>query len=178
VINAILDISKIEAGKFTLEETDVRVTDLMANIVAMLSEKAQAKHLALQIESANLPPVLIGDPTRIQQALLNFAVNAIKFTESGGVVLRANLLAEDESSVLLRFEVEDTGIGLTPDQVARLFTNFEQADNSTTRKYGGTGLGLAISRKLAELMGGEAGVTSQPGVGSTFWFTARLKKQP
>jgi signal transduction histidine kinase len=177
VINAILDISKIEAGKFTLEEAEVRVTDVMANIVAMLSEKAQAKHLALQVESADLPPVLIGDPTRIQQALLNFAVNAIKFTESGGVVLRANRLAEDETSVLLRFEVEDTGIGLTPDQLARLFTNFEQADNSTTRKYGGTGLGLAITRKLAELMGGEAGVTSQPGVGSTFWFTARLKKQ-
>jgi CheY-like chemotaxis protein len=112
----------------------------------------------------------------LQQALLNYATNAVKFTESGGVTLRVALEAEDAESALLRFEVRDTGIGVAPDALHRLFNAFEQADNSTTRKYGGTGLGLAITRKIAQLMGGDAGASSDPGQGSTFWFTARLRK--
>jgi len=131
-------------------------------------------HLLIQTEP--LPPNLIGDPTRIQQALLNYTMNAVKFSESGDVTLRIRKLEEDADNVLVRFEVEDTGIGIPPETVLRLFAAFEQADNSMTRKFGGTGLGLVITRRLAELMGGEAGVTSSLGIGSTFWFTAWLKK--
>jgi CheY-like chemotaxis protein len=120
--------------------------------------------------------VLIGDPTRLQQAVLNYATNAVKFTEAGSVVLRTVKLHEAADSVLVRFEVEDTGIGIPPETLPRLFNAFEQADNSTTRKYGGTGLGLAITRRFAKLMGGDVGVETAPGAGSTFWFTARLKK--
>jgi hypothetical protein len=123
-----------------------------------------------------MPPVLLGDPTRLRQALLNFAANALKFTESGRIVLRVKLVAETAEDALLRFEVEDSGIGIEPDALPRLFAAFEQADNSLTRKYGGTGLGLAISKMLAQVMGGDAGASSTLGVGSTFWFTARLRK--
>ena len=177
VINDILDISKIEAGKFELEDVPVLPDRLMNNVGSILAERARAKGLRLLIEVATLPAALHGDPTRLQQALLNYATNAVKFTEAGSVTLRCLPVAEDAAAALLRFEVQDTGIGIPADTVDRLFTAFEQADNSTTRKYGGTGLGLAITRRLAELMGGEAGVTSTPGVGSTFWFTARLEKR-
>jgi CheY-like chemotaxis protein len=142
----------------------------------MLYAPAQDKHLELVSEVQSLPRNLTGDETRLQQALLNFASNALKFTETGRVTVRVQLLEETEDSVLLRFEVEDTGIGIDDASLSRLFTTFEQADNSTTRKYGGTGLGLAITRKLARLMGGEAGAHSTPGVGSLFWFSARLEK--
>ncbi len=124
-----------------------------------------------------MPTNLYGDPTRLQQALLNYANNAIKFSEKGTVTLRILKQEETGDSVLLRFEVQDTGIGIEPETLHRLFNAFEQADSSMTRKYGGTGLGLAITRRLAELMGGEAGAESTPGVGSTFWFTVKLKKQ-
>jgi CheY-like chemotaxis protein len=117
-----------------------------------------------------------GDSTRLQQALLNYLSNAVKFTESGRITLRAMIVEEGEQSLLIRFEVEDSGIGISSDVADRLFLAFEQADNSTTRKYGGTGLGLAITRKLAQLMGGDAGVISAPDQGSTFWFSARLRK--
>ncbi len=123
---------------------------------------------------ADRPPYLYGDATRLQQALLNYATNAIKFTEHGSVVLRVRVLETTDATQLVRFEVEDTGIGIDAEVLPRLFDAFEQADNSTTRKYGGTGLGLAITRRLAELMCGGAGAQSTPGVGSTFWFTARL----
>jgi signal transduction histidine kinase len=175
IINAILDLSKIEAGKFTLEEAEFSVGRICTNVATMLADRAQAKQLQLRIETTDLP-TLRGDPTRLQQALLNYATNAIKFTATGTITLRTRLEEDAEESVLLRFEVEDTGIGIDAEAMARLFTDFEQADNSTTRKYGGTGLGLAITRKLAQLMGGDAGVTSTPEVGSTFWFTARLRK--
>jgi CheY-like chemotaxis protein len=122
-----------------------------------------------------LPP-LLGDATRLQQALLNYATNAIKFTEAGTVTLRLEQVGENEQGILLRFEVQDTGIGILPEQQARLFSAFEQADNSISRRYGGTGLGLAITRKLAQAMGGEAGVSSVPGEGSTFWLTVRLRR--
>ncbi len=177
VLNSILDLSKIEAGKLTLEERPLRVENIVANVVSMLSSRAEEKKLRLGSEIDALPHELTGDATRLQQALLNYANNAIKFTESGKVSVRARLVERDGQSALIRFEVSDTGIGISPEALPKLFSSFEQADQSTTRKYGGSGLGLAIARKLAELMGGEAGVESRPGVGSTFWFTARLRRQ-
>jgi PAS domain S-box-containing protein len=180
IINATLDLSKIEADKFELEAMPFSVETLMANVVNILAERAQAKGLDLRIEHALQTPWLIGDPTRLQQALLNYVGNAIKFTEAGAITLRSviqtNLADASDDLVLMRFEVQDTGIGIAPEALPKLFGAFEQADNSITRKYGGTGLGLAITQKLARLMGGEAGVTSTPGQGSTFWFTAQLSK--
>jgi PAS domain S-box-containing protein len=176
IVNDVLDLSKIEAGKFVLEETAVDVGGMLANVVSMLGARAQAKHLALVVEAPPPLPPLLGDPTRIRQALLNYTINALKFTETGGVTLRTRLMGDAATDVLLRFEVQDSGIGIAPDVAARLFSAFEQADNSTTRKYGGTGLGLAITMKLAQMMGGDAGVISTPAAGSTFWFTVRLKK--
>jgi PAS domain S-box-containing protein len=176
VINDILDLSKIEAGKITLTEEPVVVSTLLANVSSILAERVQAKGLHLLIESGHLPHQLLGDPMRLQQALLNYATNAVKFTETGTVTLRAILQEETATSAMLRFEVQDTGVGVSPEAMARLFNAFEQADNSMTRKYGGTGLGLAITRNLAELMGGKVGADSTAGVGSTFWFTVTLKK--
>ncbi len=175
IINAILDLSKIEAGKFELMRAPLRVESVFGNIAAMLQERLQAKGVALRTEMVALPP-LLGDATRLQQALLNYAGNAVKFTERGTIVLRVKMQEEDAETILLRFEVQDSGIGIAPEVLPRLFATFEQADNTTTREYGGTGLGLAITRKLAQLMGGEAGVESTPGTGSTFWLTARLGK--
>ncbi|HEX6736100.1 MAG TPA: response regulator [Azonexus sp.] len=175
IINDILDLSKIEAGKFTLEETDVSLEAIVANVISMLGERAQAKQLRLLSDVQPVPGRLLGDATRLQQALLNYAGNAIKFTEAGHVILRVRGDQADGNEVCLRFEVEDTGIGIEPAVQEKLFSVFEQADNSTSRQFGGTGLGLSITRKLAGLMGGAAGVTSTPGVGSTFWFTARLR---
>ncbi len=177
VINSILDLSKIEAGKFVMEEAPVAVAGLLGNVRSILNERARAAGILLHVECAPFPPNLQGDPTRLQQALLNYAANALKFTERGSVTLRAVKQQENGQSLLVRFEVQDTGVGIPAEILPRLFSAFEQADNSTTRKYGGTGLGLAITRRLAELMGGEVGVDSTPGVGSTFWFTARLKKK-
>ncbi|MCK6388725.1 MAG: response regulator [Zoogloea sp.] len=176
VINGILDLSKIEAGKLTLDDTTLDVAAIVGNVASIVFNQAQAKQLKLLIETQALPRPLRGDPTRLRQALLNYANNAIKFTEAGSVTLRTSLAGETADSVLVRFEVQDTGIGIAPADISRLFASFEQADNSTTRKHGGTGLGLAITRKLAQIMGGEAGAISTPGVGSTFWFTARLAK--
>ena len=176
VINDVLDLSKIEAGKLTLEEAPVAVGSLLGNVESILSERVKTKGLHLMIETGHLPYQLLGDPTRLQQALLNFATNAVKFTETGTVTLRAFMQEETAESVMLRFEVQDTGIGITPEAMSRLFSAFEQADNSMTRKYGGTGLGLAITQRLADLMGGKVGADSMVGVGSTFWFTVKLKK--
>ncbi len=176
VINDILDISKIEAGMFKLEDVPVSLTSLLSNLTSILSERIKAKGLGLRVKTETFPAALRGDPTRLQQALLNYASNAIKFTETGCVTLHLSLQEETAESALVRFAVKDTGIGIAPEARSRLFNAFEQADNSTSRKYGGTGLGLTITRRLAELMGGEAGIESTPGVGSTFWFTARLRK--
>ncbi len=176
VINGILDLSKIEAGKFSLEDAPVHVEALLGNVVSMFSAKARDKGIALNIESVGVPHPVHGDPTRLQQALLNYAGNALKFTERGRITLRAKREAETEETVTLRFEVEDTGVGIAPEALPKLFTPFEQADSSMSRKYGGTGLGLAITRKIAEVMGGTAGVNSLEGQGSTFWFTAVLRK--
>ena len=176
VINAILDLSKIESGRFTLEETDLDVMAVLGKVHTLLAESAAAKGLELRLHADNLPRALVGDPTRLGQALINYVNNAIKFTHAGQVLLSARLEAETADSALVRFEVRDTGVGIPKDKLEQVFTAFEQADNSTTRQYGGTGLGLAITQNFARLMGGEAGVESTPGVGSTFWFTARLKK--
>jgi PAS domain S-box-containing protein len=174
VINAVLDLSKIEAGKFALEESEIRLGSIVSNVASMLAGQAQAKHLRLEEDVTLSPLTLLGDATRLHQALLNFASNAIKFTEKGTVTLRARPVQEDEKSVVVRFEVQDTGIGIAPEVLPKLFSSFEQADNTVTRKYGGTGLGLAIARKIAQLMDGDAGAESTLGSGSTFWFTARL----
>jgi PAS domain S-box-containing protein len=176
VINDILDISKIEAGQMQLESTDFHLASVLDNIVSMFAGQAKNKGLQLHAEREGVPDWLHGDPTRLRQALLNFVSNAIKFTEHGGITLRVGLLETSDDSLLLRFEVRDTGIGITPEQMPRLFQTFAQADLSTTRKYGGTGLGLAIARHLAEMMGGTAGAESVPGKGSVFWFTACLRR--
>ena len=177
IINDILDFSKIEAGKLTLESTNFNLERLLSGIVNLVEDKLREKGIALRREiDPALAGVLRGDPTRLSQILLNYLSNAVKFTQHGEIVLRAHMLAEEEGVMLLRFEVEDSGIGIPADQLPRLFRSFEQADSSTTRKYGGTGLGLAISRRLAELMGGEVGAESQSGRGSLFWFTARVRR--
>ncbi len=175
LINDILDFSKIEAGKLEVEVVDFALRGVLDNVANLVSEKCAHKGLELLFDvDPALPDHLRGDPLRLGQILVNYANNAVKFTERGEIIVRVTETVRDDTGVLLRFEVHDTGIGLTPAQQSRLFRSFEQADTSTTRKYGGTGLGLAISRKLAGLMGGEVGVQSQAGVGSTFWFTARL----
>lgn len=178
VIDAILDLSKIEANKVIIEEIPLHVAPLLREAAAMLHDRAHDKQLALNIECADDPANVSGDPTRIRQVLLNFANNSIKFTERGSITLRARIVGETETHIMMRFEVQDTGIGIAPETLPRLFAPFEQADTSISRLYGGTGLGLVIARKLAELMGGNAGAESQLGVGSTFWFTVNLPKRP
>ncbi len=175
IINDILDISKIEAGKLKLEAHDFALGTLLDHVRSMIFDSANAKGLKIQVDGDHVPLWLNGDSTRLRQALLNFASNAVKFTEHGCIYLRAKLLEENDHDLLVRFEVQDSGIGIDAESLERLFHAFEQADASTTRKYGGTGLGLTISRRIAELMGGEVGVESTPGVGSTFWLTAHLK---
>ena len=179
IINDVLDLSKIEAGKLLLESAPVAIGPLINDVAQLVAQAARDKGLELGIEvgagADTFPDHLRGDPTRLQQALLNYATNAVKFTDAGRVTLRAVLLDDGEADVRVRFEVQDTGIGIAPDALARLFSAFEQADNSSTRKYGGAGLGLIISKRLAELMGGDAGVVSAQGVGSTFWATVRLR---
>ena len=176
VINAILDVSKIEAGKLVMAEDEVNVEAITSEVVAMLLGLAQDKNLELVVQTEPLPQHLLGDPIWLQQALLNYVANAIKFTAAGSVTLRNRIEDESDDSLLVRFEVQDTGVGIAPETLGRLFSPFEQADNSTTREYGGTGLGLVITQRVAELMGGTAGVVSILGAGSTFWFTARLRK--
>ena len=207
LINNILDFSKIEAKKFDLETLDFDLSSLLDDFAAMLAVRAHEKGLELLCAAdLNVPTLLCGDPGRLRQILTNLAGNAIKFTQTGEVAIRVSLKEEggnqglvgdeqgpecrehgtanisfgsekENETVLLRFSVRDTGIGIPADKICRLFEEFSQVDASTTRKYGGTGLGLAISRQLAELMGGEAGVSSEEGKGSEFWFTALLGKQ-
>jgi two-component system sensor histidine kinase/response regulator len=175
VINDILDFSKIEAGKLSIENIDFDLEKVLENVSNLISEKASAKGLELIFDiEPSVPTQLKGDPLRVGQVLINFCNNAIKFTESGEVIVRVGVQEKTEDSQLVCFSVSDTGIGLTEEQMGRLFQAFEQADTSTTRQHGGTGLGLAISKRLAQLMGGDVGVTSDAGKGSTFWFTAHL----
>jgi PAS domain S-box-containing protein len=176
IINDILDLSKIEAGKLRLEEFDFNLSAVLDNVASIITPGAQEKGLAVEIDRDAVPAWLRGDAVRLRQALLNCAGNAVKFTDKGRVVLSALLLKEDDEGLLVRFAVTDTGIGITPEARQRLFQAFEQVDVSTARKFGGTGLGLAITKQLAQMMGGEVGVDSTPGVGSTFWFTACLQR--
>lgn len=174
IINDVLDISKIEAGKLLLENADFSTASIFKHVQSMLREQIRAKGLNLVVDFGDIPAWLNGDLTRLRQALLNYAGNAVKFSEQGTITLRAVNLKKENDRVLVRFEVEDTGIGIAEDKLSDLFQAFEQADASTTRKYGGSGLGLIITRRFAELMDGEAGVESELGKGSTFWFTAWL----
>ncbi len=177
IINDILDFSKIEAGKLSVEQTDFELAKVMENVANLVAEKATSKGLELVFAvKEGTPNFLIGDPLRLGQILVNYANNAVKFTERGEITISAQVEEEREKDVLVRFAVRDTGIGLTAEQIGKLFQSFQQADTSTSRKYGGTGLGLAISKKLANLMGGDVGVESDYGEGSSFWFTARLGK--
>ena len=176
VIDSVLNLSRIEAGKLKAVEAETNLPQIVAAVVTMLSDQAASKGLHLVADPVVVVAPLCGDPTLLQQALLNLAANAVKFTSSGRVVLRARIESETADQALVRFEVEDTGQGIDPDTLPRLFTAFEQGDNSRTRPYGGTGLGLAITRQIARLMGGDAGVTSVLGQGSIFWFTACLRK--
>jgi CheY-like chemotaxis protein len=174
IINDILDFSKIEAGKLDIEFTAFDLAHVLASSVEMLGIKAREKSLVLSCHiDPGLPQRLLGDPTRLRQIALNLIGNSIKFTQSGSVTLTARPVSHNDTH-LLRIEVSDTGIGITPATQARLFQSFTQADSSTTRKYGGTGLGLAICKRLVELMGGEIGVISTLGQGATFWFTLPL----
>ena len=176
VINDILDISKIEAARLTLETIDFKLGLVLENLSSLIGHRVEEKGLRLEIDLAPAlaQRMLQGDPLRLGQVLLNLASNAVKFTERGTVAVRVRLLEETDVDVQLRFEVQDAGIGISIDDQVRLFTAFEQADGSMTRKYGGTGLGLAISKRLVGLMGGEIGVSSSLGQGSTFWFVVRL----
>ncbi len=177
IINQILDISKIEADKLELEPTDFSLKLLIENAESLVADRLASRGLsfATHIDPA-LPAALHGDPLRLGQILLNFLSNAVKFTERGGIVLDTRLIEAEGNELLVRFSVTDTGPGITEGLQGRIFEAFEQADNSTTRRFGGTGLGLAIARRLARLMGGETGLISSPGSGSEFWFTARLQR--
>jgi PAS domain S-box-containing protein len=172
LISDILDISKIEADRLKLEQTDFHLGRLLDNVYSLISVQAKARGLVVEVKHDGVPMWLRGDPTRLRQALLNYLGNAIKFTSSGVIALRVRLLHQSPDQIQLHFEVQDSGIGIPADDQGKLFQAFEQADVSTTRKFGGTGLGLAITRRLARLMGGEAGVQSVLGEGSTFWLTA------
>jgi PAS domain S-box-containing protein len=176
IINDLLDFSKIEAGKLHLEMREVVPRSIMDNIVSMVSEQARGKGLLLHASVDDFPSGLRGDSGRLTQAFLNLASNAVKFTQHGQVTLHIGREAEDAETLVLRFSICDTGIGIPPEILGKLFSPFQQADNSTARRFGGTGLGLAITRRLAGLMGGDAGVESTPGQGSCFWFTARLTR--
>jgi len=176
VIDDILDLTKIESGKLTLEHTNFSLRAMLRRAEAMVTERARAKGLTISVDAGDVPDRLRGDPTRLSQALLNLLSNAVKFTDAGSIAVQLSQVPDDDGSALrVRFTVADTGIGIEPDQMEKLFGAFEQADSTTTRRFGGTGLGLAITRHLARLMGGDTGVESVPGHGSRFWFDARLE---
>jgi CheY-like chemotaxis protein len=175
IIDDVLDVSKIEAGKLTLESARFDLDAAIDDVVELLAEKARARNVrVVAVVAADVPQYVTGDVTRVRQILVNLVGNAVKFTENGDITVRAQLVSRDPGSLLLRFDVKDTGIGVAPDMMPLLFEPFVQADSSTTRRFGGTGLGLTISKRLAEQMGGTIEVDSHVGHGSTFWFTVRL----
>ena len=178
IINDILDFSKIEAGKLELENVDMDLRRTVEDVVDLLAERAHSKGLELACSiPADLMTHVRGDPLRLGQVLTNLVGNAIKFTRQGAVVIRVASTDESASHVTMRFEVSDTGSGISPEAQSRIFDEFSQADGSTTRKHGGSGLGLAISKQLVEMMGGNIHVESALGAGSTFWFTSSFEKQ-
>ena len=175
VINDILDFSKIEAGKLTIEQIDFKVEDVINNIAGMVATKASEKGLEIVISiDPKIPMSLVGDPLRLGQALINLAGNAVKFTQNGNILIKADLEENNQQYCMLRFTVQDTGIGMNEEHLSRLFSAFSQADSSVTRRFGGSGLGLAISKNLIEMMDGQIEVKSSPGAGSSFSFTARF----
>ena len=177
IINDVLDVSKIEADMLTIDCTEFELEKVFENVANLITEKTTAKGLELVFDlDKNIPPLLIGDPLRIAQILINYCNNAVKFTVQGEIVVVIRIKEQTDDDLLIYCTVTDTGIGMTPEQKGRLFQRFSQADASTTRQFGGSGLGLVIAKKLAELMGGQVGVSSEFGKGSTFWFTARLRK--
>ncbi|GAA5520775.1 response regulator [Aliifodinibius salicampi] len=178
VINDILDFSKMEADKMEIEEIPFEIKRIIQEVVQVISFSSNEKNIEIDYSIEDkIPEVLLGDSTRIRQILVNYGSNAVKFTEEGRVLFKITQLeSEDENNHIIKFSVKDTGVGIPKDKLKGIFSSFEQADSSTTRKYGGTGLGLAISKQLAGLMGGEVGVESELGVGSTFWFTIPLSK--
>jgi CheY-like chemotaxis protein/anti-sigma regulatory factor (Ser/Thr protein kinase) len=179
VINDILDFSKVEAGRLDIETVDFNLAVIAEEAVDLLAETASAKGIELAyLVDDDVPAFVGGDPGRLRQVVLNLLSNAVKFTGRGEVTMHLSLAASDEASALVRLEVTDTGIGIPLEAQSRLFQPFSQVDASTTRKYGGTGLGLAISKRLVDLMGGEIGLRSEPGRGSTFWFTTRVQRRP
>ena len=174
IINNVLDLAKIEAGKLTLEQSEFHLDELFDHTRTLQKEQAKLNGLSIEIDPISVPCLLRGDITRLRQCLLNYISNAVKFSKHGTIHLRVKKLQESDKGILLKFEVQDPGIGIEPDRLSNLFEAFEQAEVSTTREYGGTGLGLTINRHLAQLMGGTVGAESEPGQGSTFWFTALL----
>jgi signal transduction histidine kinase/ActR/RegA family two-component response regulator/HAMP domain-containing protein len=179
IVNDILDLSKIEAGKLDLESTSLDLHGVILDAMGLHAVQAEQKGIGLEhVIAPDVPTTVIGDPSRLRQVLFNLVGNAVKFTERGGVTVRVSVSARDDTSLLLRADVEDTGIGIDAETRPTLFQPFTQADRSTTRRYGGTGLGLTICRRLIEHMGGEIGVESEPGQGSTFWFTVRVGAVP
>jgi len=176
LLDDVLELSRIDAERLVIEQTGFRLQNVIANVESLLGADLAAKGLAMdvQVEAGLARRPLIGDPLRLQQVLLNIVSNAIKFTPAGRLVLRARSGAEDESGLLLHIEVQDSGVGIPAEARERIFRPFEQADSSTTRQFGGSGLGLAICQRLVRLMGGDIGVTSTEGGGSTFWFTCRV----
>ena len=166
---------KIEAGKLDMESVDFQLEDTLDNISTLVGIKTQEKGLELLFKTdPSVPTALVGDPLRLGQILINLSNNAVKFTDAGEIVISTELVKKDKAQVTLKFSVQDTGVGMTSEQAAKLFQPFMQADTSTTRKYGGTGLGLTISKRLAEMMGGEIWVESEQGRGSIFSFTAKF----
>ena len=178
IINDILDFSKIEAGKLNIEHTDFKLYVVLENLYNMIGEKCSDTNLELIFDiDPNISDILCCDPLRLGQVLVNYTNNAEKFTEKGEIIIRIKKLTQDGELCIIRFEVQDSGIGLTDEQKSMLFQAFQQADTSTTRKFGGTGLGLVISKQRVNLMSGKVGVESIYGVGNTFWFTARLRER-
>ena len=177
IINDILDFSKIEAGKLTMELVDFNLDEVLDNLATLVTMKAQGKESleVLFALSPDVPRFLVGDPLRLGQVLINLTNNAVKFTESGEIVVSTEVVSRDQDRVTLKFSVSDTGIGLTQEQINKLFQAFSQADTSTTRKYGGTGLGLTISKRLVELMGGEIWVESRPGQGQHIYLYRQFR---
>ena len=177
IINDVLDFSRMEAGRVKLETVDFSPRNIAEEAVELFAEAASNKGVELLIDAgSDIPATVVGDPGRLRQVLLNLVSNALKFTDTGEIVVRLSHVANSTPGVLMRFDISDTGIGMTPDEQTRIFTTYAQADSSTTRKYGGTGLGLAIARMLTELMGGSIGVTSEKHKGTTVWFTGRFRE--